>query len=323
MTLGSEARILEFRKESIEIQYQFYRCEDTGESFTDTHLDELNIIQLHNLYRERHNLPFPEEIRAIRKQYGISASLMSEILGFGTNGYRQYEQGEVPSLSNGKLIQLAKDPQRFGDLVAMCDSLKPEKQAVLRQKIAELGAHNNYQAQNPANYWFGAAKPNALTGFRIPDLEKIGNMAAYFASKIQPWKTQMNKLLFYADFLHYRKTGYSISGATYKAIKRGPVPENFQSLFEYFARIGKIKTVEITFPQGYIGEQFIGQEGTESLESTFEPAEWETLAQVAESLGRKGAREIMEISHRETGWQVNEPTQNHISYQFAFQMKAI
>ena len=91
MILENENRILNFRKEEFNIVYQFYRCEETGEQFTSTELDEVNMIQLYNQYRDKHNLPFPEEIKEARLKYGLSAAKMSEILGFGINSYRQYE----------------------------------------------------------------------------------------------------------------------------------------------------------------------------------------------------------------------------------------
>ena len=53
------------------------------------------------------------EIQNIRNQYSISAGKMSEILGFGTNSYRLYEGGEIPSVSNGRLILAVKDPGDF------------------------------------------------------------------------------------------------------------------------------------------------------------------------------------------------------------------
>ena len=42
---------------------------------------------------------------------------MSVILGFGANQYRLYEEGEVPSESNGKMIRGAMHPRIFLDLV--------------------------------------------------------------------------------------------------------------------------------------------------------------------------------------------------------------
>ncbi len=69
--------------------------------------------QAYNQYRDKYNLPFPEEIKEIRAKYGVSATKMSEILGFGINSYRNYENGEVPNQSNANLIQLAKNPIQF------------------------------------------------------------------------------------------------------------------------------------------------------------------------------------------------------------------
>lgn len=44
---------------------------------------------------------------------------MAEVLGFGTNGYRNYENGEVPSHSNGKLIH----PNKFLKMVNLTETL--------------------------------------------------------------------------------------------------------------------------------------------------------------------------------------------------------
>src|ERR1700741_1566250 len=110
MNLIKEKKSLEFRRESFEIVYHSYKCEDSGEEFVDEYLNDLNLNQVYNAYRVRHKLPFPEEIRQIRKKYGLSATAMSEILGFGVNQYRLYETGEIPSEVNGRLIQLAARP---------------------------------------------------------------------------------------------------------------------------------------------------------------------------------------------------------------------
>src|SRR5690606_12006229 len=78
----------------------------------------------------------------------------------------------------------------------------------------------------------------------------------YFSEQVQPFKTKMNKLLFYADFFMFKQTCFSISGVRYKAIDMGPVPNNFQSIFEYLDNSGDIEIFYTQFPQGYTGEQF-------------------------------------------------------------------
>src|SRR3989304_8867898 len=107
MSTQKEWRTMYFRKEEFNVLFHTYKCEDTGEQFEDDAFAQLNFNQLVNQYRAKHAIPFPEQIVAIRKKYNLSAVKMSDILGFGTNSYRQYEAGEVPSQSNARLIQLA------------------------------------------------------------------------------------------------------------------------------------------------------------------------------------------------------------------------
>ena len=48
-----EKRTFTFRKEAIEIMSHYYLCEDRGEKFTDTKLDELNTNLVYNKYRQK------------------------------------------------------------------------------------------------------------------------------------------------------------------------------------------------------------------------------------------------------------------------------
>jgi antibiotic biosynthesis monooxygenase (ABM) superfamily enzyme len=158
---------------------------------------------------------------------------MSEILGFGTNSYRQYESGEVPSQSNARLIQLADDPHEFKKLVDLCTTIESKVKDKLMHKIQILleEQKNTKFEKQLENYFFEACLPNTFTGYKMPSLQKFTEMVVFFTEKLQPWKTKLNKLLFYADFAMHKQSGYSISGVQYKAIPMGPVPNNFNSIF--------------------------------------------------------------------------------------------
>ena len=45
--LLKEPRVIEFRGLKFHITYYSYQCVDTGEKFTDTRLDELNVNQVY------------------------------------------------------------------------------------------------------------------------------------------------------------------------------------------------------------------------------------------------------------------------------------
>lgn len=97
---------MDFRKESYEVPVRFYKCVESGEEFTTGEQDEEWSSLLYAQYRQKHGIPSPAQIREIRERNGLALGELTAILGFGTNQLSQYEKGEVPSESNGKLLSL-------------------------------------------------------------------------------------------------------------------------------------------------------------------------------------------------------------------------
>lgn len=100
-----------YRGEKYNFTYISFLDDANGESYTTTENDGIWLSQVTNQYRERHGIPYTDEIIALRERYGLSAAKMSTIFGFGVNQYRLYEDGEVPSESNGKMIRGAMNPR--------------------------------------------------------------------------------------------------------------------------------------------------------------------------------------------------------------------
>jgi len=327
MSLQKEKRSIIFRKESFEIAYHYYLCADSGEQFTVTALDEINMLQVYNQYREAHKLPFPEQIKALREKYGLSALKMSEILGFGVNMYRNYENGEVPSESNARLIQLANDPVKFMDLVTLSGIYQGAEYETVRERIDQV--INKQKASiwsfNVEDYLLDFDKSiGIITGYTKPNLEKLRQMIIYFTGCMQPWKTKMNKLLFYADFLNFRKTCFSISGTQYRAIDMGPVPNNFASIFEFAEEQGDIDIHRVSFSSGALGEQFKPKAGFDFDPSLFNESELATLEEVAKKFKSTSVSNIIEISHQEKAWSENyEQGKKLISYEYGFELETI
>jgi len=316
MLLKFEQRALEFRKETFEVAYHFYLCEESGEQFTTTELDELNMSQLYNQYREKHKLPFPDEIKAIREKYGLPATKMSEVLGFGINSYRNYENGEVPSLSNGRLVQLADDPEKFLELVKLADVLEGNTRNKLIKRIEGLipdrpGQIFFFELQD---YLLGDHISDRFSGYRRPDIDRLTEMVVYFSERLKPFTTKLNKLLFYADFKAFKLTGQSMSGARYRAIDRGPVPNNFHSIFEYMANNGAIAIDHVEFPGGYEGEQFHPVPGRVFDPEMFTDQERKVLEKIADHFKNVSTVEAIEMSHKEKAWVENEKEREMISY---------
>ena len=323
MTIQKEWRSIIYKKEEFKVYFHTWKCEDTGEQFEDDVFAQLNFDQVQNQYRAKYSIPFKAEIIAIREKYGLAAFKMSEVLGFGANSYRQYEAGEIPSQSNARLIQLSADPHEFGKLVALSNVFEGSALDKVMHKIELAIQHQKASKQKTLieDYFFNFSQPCTYTGYRKPDFDKFAEMVFFFSDKIQPWKTKMNKLLFYSDFLNFKHTGFSISGAVYKAIGMGPVPTNFQGIYELLCNTGVVDINTTSFPDGGLGEQFQPVKGRQFNSSLFTDKELVVLNQVAERFKDTSTQNIIEISHQERACTDNISNNKTIDYIYAFDLK--
>ena len=134
--LHKEPDKLTFRNEEFSYTSYEYECVDTGQRFTDKELDWKNMDQIYSQYRAKHGIPSPKELTETREKYGLSAAKMSEILGLGTNQYRLYEEGQMPSEAIGKILKSIQEPAVFLGYIEGCkNQMSPEDYHKLCQKI--------------------------------------------------------------------------------------------------------------------------------------------------------------------------------------------
>lgn len=323
MTLQIEKSILVFRKEKFEYNHKSYLCEDSGESFTTTELDEFNLNQVYNQYRDKHNIPFPDEIINLRNTYGLSAGMMSRILGFGINSYRNYEKGEVPSLANGKLISsVLNSIENFKYQVDLNNDLNEEEKIKALKKIDVVKGNyrENKDDKKYVNILFEDKLPSNFSGYRKPNMEKMSNMILFFAEKLNPTETKMNKLLFYSDFLNFKNTAYSISGANYMAHNYGPVPVRFGGIFDYASNKDYIFMKMEDYGNGYWGKCFYKSNNKDFNSELFSSEEMESLNTIVSIFKGCNATQIMEKSHEEKAWLDNEESKGLIDYNYSFEL---
>jgi transcriptional regulator with XRE-family HTH domain/uncharacterized phage-associated protein len=319
ITLNKKAASFDFRKEPFQIIYHTWIDNQTGEEFTTQELDELNQAQVQNQYRSKHGIPFVDEIKMIREQYGLSASKMSEVLGLSSNVYANYENGEMPSNVTGKLIQLARNPEEFKKLIDLSKNEFEEREIAKIKSAVEKISTQDFHAFIIEESLFGTKVPGNYNGYRVPKMEKIGAMAQYFAHKLEPFKTKMNKLFFYADFYNYSKTGFSITGMTYVAITHGPVPKNYGGIYDRLTNEGYVAIEEIEFDD-YGGEKLLNNDGVPDMD-IFSEIEREAIIKVEEKLGRLRTNDIIQVSHNELAWQQNIDSHGRISYDYGFMLQ--
>ncbi len=329
LEVKTRKQTIAFRKEDVEVIYHYYEdfaLENNLQEFTTTETDEVNIQQVYNQYREKYNLPFPEEIQAIREKYQIPASKMSEVLGFGINVYRQYEAGEVPNQSNARLIQLAKDPEEFKKLVLLSGAFSSSEREKILKRIENL----IQEETKGMNQWIidnylldSSEKPSSKNGYQRPNIEKVRQVILYLVEHLSPWKMGLNKLLFYADFAHYRYHGKSLMGLRYRAIPLGTVPSNYEELLANTVRNGLVEVEYVEFPNGYVGEKYSKKSNIRMETTVFTDEELESLKLVVKTFSNKTTNEIVNLNHQESAWIENQECRQIVDYRYAFELKGV
>lgn len=317
-----EKRSWNFRGEQFEYYHLLWRCEDTGESFTTDESDTAGFIQVTNQYRAKYGIPYADEIIGVRKRYGVSASKMSLILGIGTNQYRLYEQGEVPNVSNGRIIRSIMNPKVMLSMLECSKNLfaNSAEYEKIQSRISDVIENNRTERlieKYETSRIFGNAR-GVANGYAATSLVRLKNIMLYILEKCgEVWYTKMNKLLFYIDFVSYREQGAAMTGLAYKAISYGPVPDRWDKIYSEFTEI-----VQELRPVGeYTGSVLKAK--TKADIALFSDAELKIMDRVCFSFGGYTARALSELSHKEEAWLTNKESHSYISFDSAFSLQAM
>jgi putative zinc finger/helix-turn-helix YgiT family protein len=323
--LHREAKEITYRKEAFKIIAHFYKCEKCQEEFTTTEADAISLTQVHNQYREKNNIPFPDEITALRQKYELSASKMSEVLGLGANGYSNYENGEIPTPAYGNLISAAAEPQVFMNLL---DKARVHFSDNAFRKAKERVAYligTEEKSKNLCARLNVYSEANNFTGYRKPEPARIASLVTHLIRNSKPDfndKLKLNKQLFFADFTHYRNCGTSISGLSYRAINYGPVPANYDNIYAYLENEQLISSQFLKLPNGGAREVFFSEADFDK--SLFTEQEKETIQTIIQQFAEISTWDIVELSHKEKAWKELEASRELIGYQdYAFELKAL
>lgn len=315
--LEKETGTLQFRKETFQVVKHFYKCDKCQEEFTTTESDQLTYNQLVNQYRAKYQIPTPEEIKEIREQYGLSARRMSELLGMGINNYGNYENGEIPTEAYAHYIHLAANPTNFSEIIK--DKVSLNDSIFERLKQATARKTSIVKSIQPINHIDGA---NSFTGFKRTNWVKIENTLILLVSECNPNfndKLKLNKLMFYADFYHYKSFGTSITGISYRAIPNGPVPTCYDNIFGNLTNQSILSSDWKEAKNGGAIELFTIE--TKPDLSVFSESEKEAILMVIEKFKNMHTWDLVYLSHKEKAWIELEKQRAVIDYQkYAFDL---
>jgi len=303
--------VVEVRGEPIEVDVEFFKCTECGAEFENTRGPD-SLAAAYREYRRRHDMLQPEQIRDWRKQYGLTQNELSKILGWGGVTLSRYENGALHSEGHEKILRLAMEPHNLSKLIEEAPGALPDDKR--ERLLGELHAADEEACSFERLFEerLGQYAPDEFSGFRKLDWRKLFNAIIYFCSEGQP-KTKLNKLLFYADFKHFKEYSVSITGARYVHLQYGPVPDGYDY---YFAELSREQylAVEEEVIGAYTSFKCIAR--AEPDLRAFEQTERHVLEEVLNHFREFGSVKIMEFSHEETAY-ASTAEGERISYLYA------
>ena len=97
--------------ELIEVNAKILTCSECGEEFYNEELDTATLVEAYNLYRRKHKLLMPAEIKQIREQYGLSQRSFAKLLNWGDKTIYRYENDSLQDKAHNSLLCFLKKPQ--------------------------------------------------------------------------------------------------------------------------------------------------------------------------------------------------------------------
>jgi putative zinc finger/helix-turn-helix YgiT family protein len=305
--------VFDVRGEPITVDVEYTKCQECDDEVLTPTANHDPFEAAYREYRRKHTLLQPEEITGWRKSHHLSQVELAKLVGFGIATLNRYENGALQNESHERLLRLTMDSSNLFKLIEKSEGVfSATKRKVLLDELKDSGAAGCTIDETLVGQ-FGGDETNELNGYKRLDLEKLYNLILFLA-KTGVVKTKLNKLLFYADFKHFKEFGVSITGLRYAHLPYGPVPDNYEMYYASMYSRRLIESVEDINQEGFVIETIKAIE--EPNLNIFSGGELQVIASVMEYFKDHKAKEIRDFSHEEKGY---KQTKNGdiISYGFA------
>ena len=223
-----------------------------------------------------------KRIAAYRKFKGMSQEELARQLGLSRSSLAQIELGK----RNLQLIEFQKIAHVLG--FSLDHFLSTE---------FELGTKVVKESSSP--------EEEAEMRISVPELqlEKFKNVLLYIlekcAGKPNVGETVLNKLLYFADFNYYELYEEHLTGATYRKLPYGPVPQALSGVISQMIEDEKLTRVKTDY-HGYLQTRYLPLQKADLRQ--LKASEKEVIDHVIEQYSDWSAAAISNYSHKDMPW---------------------
>lgn len=226
----------------------------------------------------------------------------------------QEELASVIGISRSSLAQIELGNRKISIIELMNLSLN------LGFSIDKILAKDFQIKGHDINFGKDLEKNIAEERISIPNLMvgKFRNILLYIlercAGKANVGETVLYKLLYFSDFNYYEIYENHLSGAVYRKLPYGPVPNNISDVIGEMIKIGEIKKIKTEF-HGYHQTRYLPLTKPDLTE--LKASEIEVIDRVINQFSDYYASAISDYSHKDIPWLATEEG-DVIDYELAF-----
>jgi len=245
--IAEKPSALRVRGEDVSYAASIAICPNCGEAIGDSRLEQANLERAYDVYRSRHGIVAPSEIRDLREAYGLSLRDFSKFLGFGEQTAYRYEHGSIPDASHNTTILSARTSAGARLLLQQNGNrLSKKSSEKIRYYIAAIeDGHSEETLVLPRIEMLESAGTSAANGFRRLDLDRVAALVYLLSEKCTDlYWTKLQKALFFADMLFFETHTRSMTGLKYAHATFGPVMDGMEEIRLLLSERGTVMFAE-------------------------------------------------------------------------------
>ncbi|MGL4569080.1 MAG: type II TA system antitoxin MqsA family protein [Fusobacteriaceae bacterium] len=314
LEIRTEMREVEIKGKTISYRAQYYFCPEMDEEFEEGELININLNRARDAYRKEVGLLTIGDIVEIREKFSLSQKDLAILLGMGEVTITRIESKIIQDKSTDDSIRrIAEDPLFLMQKLELNKEKLGKKYSAVKALLDIDEEVYIYLKKILDIYYMDLSQDSLKTGNRDLSLNKAENMILYFLTHCKNvYKTKLNKLMWFADFLNYKLKGSSISGLAYTHMPFGAVPVGIDEMLRCF------KSINIEEKENEeIGYTFYEITALKKFnKKLFSPEELEVLNKVSDKFKSFGNKQISDYMHQEEAYIKTSDKQN-IDYTFA------
>jgi putative zinc finger/helix-turn-helix YgiT family protein len=321
-TIKKELHVFRFRGQDIELERRIAFCNNCGSLIDVEELENETMVNVARIYTEKYGMT-SLAIQNVRQQFKLGVRPFAKLLNIGTASVTRYESGSLPQATH---LELYKRLQQHPHVILEFFNRNKGSLSSRELKMVETSldawtiAEQSFQTDEQIiESIYRTNETTDLAGYSDFSIEKFINMILYFTTN-GVLKTKLMKLLWYSDFLYFKRQTVSITGATYVKYPYGPVPKDHDIALAHLQHMNVIEVDERTNDEGWT---MMTIKASEPFDSTvFSDDELETMLEIEAHFRDYSSRKISEYAHNEMGWLETEEKQP-ISYRYAEDLREL